>query len=160
MLEAEGALSRVEKQPGTYVLTMAVQRNRTIQVGRLGPMALEQGTYLYVGSALGVGGLRARLARHLRQRKRLHWHIDYLLPVASPWHVFYAYGEQRLEHSWARQLCEQPEVLIPLMGFGASDCACPAHLICFPQSMVSGRIWRVLSLVTPESHRIDQLSLI
>ena len=30
-----------------------------------------------------MGGLDARVARHLRAEKKLHWHIDYLLERAS-----------------------------------------------------------------------------
>ncbi len=50
--------------------------------GRLGgrSVELEPGVYAYVGSAFGPGGLAARLRRHLcGERRRLWWHIDWLL---------------------------------------------------------------------------------
>ena len=55
--------------------------------GRLGGrrLRLEPGCYLYVGSAMGHGGLAARLRRHLcGARRRLHWHIDRLLSGGEP----------------------------------------------------------------------------
>ncbi len=43
-------------------------------------LVLGPGIYVYVGSACGPGGLRARLSRHLcGRRRRLHWHIDRLV---------------------------------------------------------------------------------
>jgi len=36
------------------------------------------GYYIYIGSAFGPGGVRARMLRHLRADKPKHWHIDYL----------------------------------------------------------------------------------
>ena len=49
-----------------------------IVVGRLGVIQAERGYYVYVGSALGSGGLAARVGRHCRREKRLRWHVDYL----------------------------------------------------------------------------------
>ena len=64
--------------PGSYVLLITVAAPLTIHAGRLGAIALSPGTYAYTGSALGPGGLRARVGRHLRAEKRPHWHIDAL----------------------------------------------------------------------------------
>ncbi len=54
----------------------------TLSVGAIGPVAFSHGWHIYVGSALGSGGLK-RLARHIalseaRDRKP-KWHVDYLL---------------------------------------------------------------------------------
>lgn len=134
-----------------------MERSGSIQVGRLGQLRLAPGIYLYVGSALGPGGVRARVDRHLRVSKRLHWHIDYLLPAARPSLLFFVYSEQRLEHRWAGQLCKQLQVEIPLAGFGASDCACPAHLIFFAQMPQPIQIRRVLEGTCPSNLRVHQL---
>ncbi len=64
--------------PGTYVLVLAVPRTPRISVGRLGIAGFPAGTYLYIGSAWGPGGLRARIAHHFKPAWRPHWHIDYL----------------------------------------------------------------------------------
>lgn len=102
-----------------------------LAVGRLGVCELPAGDLVYVGSALGPGGLAARLARHVRPDKRPHWHIDHLTAVLTPeiWRVD-ASGE-RLECAWVRDLLALPGASVPVSGFGSSDCreGCQAHLI-------------------------------
>lgn len=64
---------------GLYLLLLRAENeivlhlaSRTLRIGA--------GTYVYVGSACGPGGLAARLSRHLcGRRRRLHWHIDKLI---------------------------------------------------------------------------------
>ena len=46
-------------------------------IGRLGEFHFPAGRYVYTGSARR--NLDARVARHIRHDKALHWHIDYLL---------------------------------------------------------------------------------
>jgi len=55
----------MSRDPGTYVLVLVIEQDMQIEVGALGTLFFRAGHYLYVGSALG--GLGARLARHLRQ---------------------------------------------------------------------------------------------
>ena len=114
------------KGPGTYVLVMQLSHMATVTAGRLGTIVLEPGYYFYVGSALG--GLRSRLARHLRTEKRHHWHIDYLLDQAHIVEIWYAQGKERVECNWAEALCAQEGVKPAHKGFGASDCHCATHL--------------------------------
>ena len=47
---------------------------------------------------------RNRVARHIRKEKRLHWHIDYLLQVATVVDVWCQVGPERLECAWAEAL--------------------------------------------------------
>jgi len=63
-------------------------------------LALGPGLYVYVGSACGPGGLRARLARHLcGRRRRLHWHIDKLIVAGlSPRLAIAIPGEKLCRH--------------------------------------------------------------
>lgn len=112
--------------PGTYVLVVRLAAPVTLAVGRLGALSLDAGPYLYVGSALG--GLRARLERHLRTEKRLHWHIDYLLRCARVEAIWYRQGSERRECAWAEALAHSPGVVAVAPGFGASDCHCATHL--------------------------------
>jgi Uri superfamily endonuclease len=108
---------------GSYVLIINVKDRRVIEVGALGEIAFEAGAYAYVGSAMG--GLDARIDRHLRDDKRLHWHIDYLLQHAEVVDVVRVESEDRLECRIAAALAERLDVVD---GFGCSDCACEGHL--------------------------------
>ena len=124
--------------PGTYVLLMEKKPNRNgadavreIRIGKLGNLALHPGYYLYVGSAHGPGGLRARLGRHLRRNPTRRWHIDYLKPHAAIVAVWYLAGTGCYEHLIAGILREDLFGATPLPRFGSSDCDCPAHLFFF-----------------------------
>ena len=64
--------------PGTYVLVQRFSKRLEISVGKLGVLEAQPGFYVYVGSALGPGGLAARVGRHCRREKILRWHVDYL----------------------------------------------------------------------------------
>ncbi len=113
--------------PSTYLLVLVCQQPGIVQVGARGPVTLTPGCYLYVGSARGR--LAARLARHCRQGKRLHWHIDYLLAsglltIREIW-VTARHSECALVH----HLLAQPTASWPAPRLGASDCRCPAHFL-------------------------------
>jgi Uri superfamily endonuclease len=112
-------------------LVLRLPRFTTIDVGRLGRVQLPAGWYAYAGSARGPGGLAARISRHLRSPKPLHWHVDYLRAHAQPVQTWYALGARKRECSWAQALSGLPGASIPVRRFGASDCRCPAHLIHF-----------------------------
>lgn len=117
---------------GTYALWFWLARPLTLAAGRLGTVRLGPGAVVYVGSARGPGGLRARVGRHLRGDGRPHWHIDALtarVPVSAVW---YTSSSRRLECVWAAQLRAISGAAIPIAGFGASDCTCPAHLLAIP----------------------------
>ncbi len=115
--------------PGTYALLIHIAAPLSVLVGRLGTVALAAGWYVYVGSAHGPGGLRARVGRHLRPTRVRHWHIDALTGAAPVTAVWAVVSPQRLECVWAATLRALPGARLPVAGFGASDCACPAHLI-------------------------------
>lgn len=117
--------------PGTYVLLIEVGAPRSIEVGRLGVLRGQPGTYAYVGSAFGPGGVRARVRRHQRRTDSPHWHIDYLRAVGKLRRVWYTYDSVRRECTWAAVLRAVPEAEVPLDRFGASDCRCSTHLLYF-----------------------------
>lgn len=114
------------KPVGTYILLMALACDREIRVGALGVVAFRAGHYAYVGSAMG--GLHARLARHLRQTKRMHWHIDYLLAEAPVCEVWYRVSRERRECAWATAMGAYGGAAPHIAPFGASDCRCHSHL--------------------------------
>ncbi len=120
-----------ESHPGTYALLLSSTTNTIIRVGRLGDLWLQQGFYIYVGSALGPGGVCARLAHHMRFAERPHWHIDYLRPHTTIEEIWCRYDRRSLEHGWARCFAGMRGASVPLAGFGSSDCDCEAHLFFF-----------------------------
>ena len=136
-------------QPGTYVLVLASQRTGPLRIGTLGTLALKPGVYIYVGSAFGPGGLAARIGHHTRIAVRPHWHIDYLRAVCDLLEVWLTTEATRHEHLWARALARLPGAVLPMPGFGSSDCQCAAHLFCFqkPPSVKAFR-QRVRTLVS------------
>lgn len=62
----------IESKPGTYALILFCSSNTWIQIGPLEMMQLQRGYYGYLGSALGPGGLRARIAHHCNPSPRPH----------------------------------------------------------------------------------------
>ncbi len=107
----------IEPKPGTYALVLSCRTNARIQVGRLGTMQLQRGYYVYLGSALGSGGLRARLAHHQKLSTRPHWHIDHLRAHTRLHSVWLSYGGIRLEHEWARAIVKVKDATIPVPGY-------------------------------------------
>ena len=100
----------------------------TVRVGALGEIAFRRGWHIYVGSALGSGGL-VRLDRHIalsrNKDRRPKWHVDYLhtSPCFSLAYTVSAVTDERLECPLARELGGGG---VPK--FGCSDCTCTSHL--------------------------------
>ena len=107
----------------TYQLTIQLTSARRIEVGKLGIVDFTTGRYVYTGSALR--NLEARIARHLRKDKRLHWHIDYLLAASEAKVV----GVERFTQSEC-DVNQKTHGTLWVAGFGASDChnGCGSHL--------------------------------
>lgn len=117
----------MKAKPGTYILLLQNQVKVRVQVGRWRQIEFDAGYYLYVGSAFGPGGVRARVLRHCRSDKPLRWHIDYLRLVTTPRAAWYTHDPEPREHAWAEILCGM-DGLSPIWGFGCSDCKCESHL--------------------------------
>ncbi len=113
--------------PGTYALLLRSTTAARVRIGRLGIIDLRPGYYVYIGSAFGPGGLRARISHHQRIAQHPHWHIDYLRSHARLAEVLYVCNS-RCEHEWAALIAAVPGAVIPMPGFGSSDCHCLAHL--------------------------------
>jgi Uri superfamily endonuclease len=139
---------------GTYLLILRLDLPSVIRVGRLGNFQFPAGYYLYCGSAMGYGGLQARLKRHLAGSKKPHWHIDWLRVETAVTGYGIHSGSQRLECTWSQQLAHLHGASIPAPGFGASDClqGCLAHLVHFRDDPLANHkvklemvnIWRML----------------
>ncbi len=117
---------RLPDDHGTYVLILRCRKIQNTSIGKLGKVSLQPGFYLYVGSAQGPGGIKARVSRHRRRKKKLHWHIDYLRKHTALLETWYETGETSREHDWAATLASRHQ--IGHQRFGASDCRCPSHL--------------------------------
>jgi Uri superfamily endonuclease len=117
-------------QKGTYALILQASSTRHIQIGRLGKLALNSGYYLYVGSAFGTGGLKARLNHHLKRVIKPHWHIDYLRRYTKVLEIWYTTDAERREDDWVASMTMIPHVTIAYPGFGASDSKGVSHLYC------------------------------
>lgn len=107
----------------TYVLVIQKTHSARIRMPKQ-TIFMEQGLYLYVGSA--KRGLEQRLARHRRKRKNRFWHIDYITSqrdATLPAIYLSPYPEcetltavSQLGHLFGRKL-------------GSSDCRCLSHFV-------------------------------
>lgn len=113
---------------GAYILEIDLAQVAMVTIARRPPQALAPERYLYCGSANGPGGLKSRLARHMRKGKSVHWQIDQLTErgaVTGAWIV-----RNGRECDLAAMLAPLP---MPIPGFGSSDCVrCRSHLLYSP----------------------------
>lgn len=116
--------------PGAYALLVRLHAPWTAGLPRLTGQTLAPDRYVYCGSAYGPGGLRARIARHLRRRKAIRWHVDQLTAAGEVAGVAVHVGGRECDLV-AGFLARGATV--PLSGFGSSDCRrCRAHLLALP----------------------------
>ena len=157
---------------GAYVLRIAVARNLRIRFGRFADgrrIAVPQGIFVYVGSAMGSDrGLGRRLARHasrgngrphgIRQvvvdafgsmclpngGKRLRWHIDFLMERREVvlTHTIAVRSENRQEEPIADLLMADSGTQVVSAGLGASDAPGRTHLLHAPAHLAW---WRGLA---------------
>lgn len=110
---------------GCYCLIILVDDSKTIKVGKLGKIEFEKGYYVYVGSAMN--NLEARLNRHLRDDKKMHWHVDYLLKDSEIMEIVYN-ENKKVECEISSYISTKSE---GVKDFGCSDCDCESHLYYF-----------------------------
>jgi Uri superfamily endonuclease len=144
--------------PGTYALLLELSADSSLAVGSLGLRTFESGVFLYVGSAFGPGGLRARLLHHLLASPRPHWHIDYLRGVASISQVWTTADPRRLECAWSLA-AESLRGAHRVTGFGASDCRCVSHLVGLPRIPTRSAFRRHLRKRVPSCASIERFTI-
>jgi Uri superfamily endonuclease len=118
----------IPKLPGAYVLALELSRPIVVKIAGRPLTSLAAGRYLYCGSARGPGGLRARIARHMRRGKTTRWHVDRLTEAG------------RVLGAWTFVGCHECQLVAalahlpaPIEGFGSSDCQrCRSHLLRWP----------------------------
>ncbi|MCK5298735.1 MAG: GIY-YIG nuclease family protein [Candidatus Heimdallarchaeota archaeon] len=125
---------------GTYLLFLFIQKDISLTIGALGCKLFQQGNYIYVGSAFGPGGLEKRITRHIKQEKKIFWHIDYLLN--DNFVKIKAYGEILSDHKIECNVVDQitrtfQEKSLIIENFGSSDCNCKSHLLYFNNTPVN-----------------------
>ena len=130
---------------GAYLLVFKSDTTESIAVGRMGLLEMVTGYYLYVGSAFGSGGLRARVRHHCGVSQRPHWHLDYIRPRLSLHTVWYSTEAHRLEHAWADSMYYTMQMPIPMPGLGATDCKCNSHFFYSEERPDEARLHKALS---------------
>ena len=122
---------------GAYLLYLDIHRYLSMETGRLS-LRLKPGAYMYAGSA--HNNLFARIFRHLRPEKSVHWHIDHLTTstratIPLIWATSFTDRTECHLLRWATETYPQAK---PIPGFGNSDCrqGCLSHLLFLgPQSV-------------------------
>ena len=113
--------------PGAYALILRLSREARLDIATLGRPVLQPGLYLYAGSARGAGGIRARVARHLRHPKARVWHVDHLTGTAEVEDVIAFPGGRECG---IVDFAVAHGARAPIPRFGATDCRrCEAHLL-------------------------------
>ena len=139
-------------EPGTYALLFTLPVARELAIGALGGHVFSVGTYIYVGSALGAGGLHSRVAHHVRTACRPHWHLDYLRPYTHVHALWFSVYARRLEDVWAQTILALDGATVPVPGFGASDRAGLSHLFHFTTTPLLVRFTERLGPTHPRVH--------
>ncbi len=125
---ASNTANAITTEPGAYLILIELTDAVFPSIASLSMAELPAGHYVYAGSARGPGGLRARIARHLRRGKRRHWHVDHLTEEAQSLTAFPVPGGS--ECKLVQSLVESGRYHQPLPGFGSSDCRhCVSHLL-------------------------------
>ncbi|MES0327741.1 MAG: GIY-YIG nuclease family protein, partial [Gammaproteobacteria bacterium] len=120
---------------GTYIVLLKSEQSKNIQIGKLAQLEIRKGYYIYIGSALGPGGVLARLKHHSKISRKPHWHLDYLRAETEFYQAYALLSLDRKECEWAVFMAQLAEVSEPMEGFGSSDCNCNTHLF-YCSSMV------------------------
>lgn len=114
------------REKGTYALVIELENDRTAEIGALGEKQLENGFYVYIGSAFSQSGLK-RLENHVKilegEKQRSTWHIDYLTSLDESCFVKAFVTPEKIECELASRLNMES-----IDGFGCSDCSCRSHL--------------------------------
>ena len=137
--------------PGTYLLHMVMGVPAMVTVGCLGKFHLQPGNYLYIGSALGPGGLSSRIRHHQRISSQPIWHIVWFRPHACIRKVICLLSAERLECAICAHIASLEGVTVPIIGFGSSDChnKCRAHFYYLSHLIDTGKVFRELPEIFP-----------
>ncbi|GAB4377116.1 MAG: GIY-YIG nuclease family protein [Calditrichia bacterium] len=115
---------------GCYQLVYHLPKKTVVQVGKLGCLSFPAGYYIYSGSH--QRSLDKRIFRHLKKKKKLYWHIDYI--SVHPEFALKAvilFPDFRFECQLNKKLREICHGTILHPKFGNGDCReqCGGHLM-------------------------------
>ncbi len=123
-----GSIDDIPDSKGAYVVLLRLDEPVEIALPGRAQQVFPPALYAYAGSARGPGGIRARVRRHFRSSKKLHWHIDRLTTRAAEITALAVPGGHECE--LIGRLLNRPGFHIVLKGFGSSDCRrCDSHLL-------------------------------
>ncbi len=140
-------------EKGVYCLIFENQDCK-FEVGEKGEFSFASGFHIYVGSALGSGGLK-RVKRHINffGNKDINprWHVDYLPlnPSFKLVSTVYAITSTRLECVLASRIGGEY-----VSGFGCTDCTCNSHLFYRRKSPI-GEITEIFKNLGPSPILIE-----
>ncbi|MEJ2513918.1 MAG: DUF123 domain-containing protein [Gammaproteobacteria bacterium] len=143
---AETALPR---SPGSYVLLFRSAVPLAFRAGSLGRVELPAGWLAYGGSAMGPGGLAARVGRHFRGAGRPRWHVDYLRRCLAPSEAWAGTADTCREADWVAALEQLNGAKRAWPRFGASDSRAPTHLFHFSRRPALSRFRDLLRTRLP-----------
>ncbi len=126
-------LEKIDLDRGSYLLLFRLEKEISLEnefKTEVFPKVLPPGYYVYTGSAMK--NLQKRVERHLRKRKKYHWHIDYLLSYANLKQVYPVVDSKRLECELAKALSRIADLAV--LNFGSTDCYCSSHLFYFKEN--------------------------
>ena len=113
---------------GAYLLALRVDAKVEFLLRGERRGALAPDWYFYLGSARGSGGIAARLGRHFRKQKKIHWHIDRLTLEAVEMAAI-AVPDGR-ECDLVEKMLKSGDFETAFPGFGSTDCRrCEGHLL-------------------------------
>ena len=106
----------------SYQLFINVPKEIDLKIGKLGIYLFPVGSYVYAGSV--KKNINKRIEKHL-SKKKLHWHIDYLLNNDAA-QIIDIKKSEMIECN----LNKKTIGTIIIKGFGSSDCnlRCGSHL--------------------------------
>jgi Uri superfamily endonuclease len=133
-------LDKLSSNPGNYILIFKLNAEKKITIGKLTQANFPSGTYAYVGSAFGPGGVAARVSRHARDNKKDHWHIDYFAKWANLTEIWWTTEPHIAECELASTLAISASRIVHR--FGASDCSCEGHLLLMQNKSTA---WKTLA---------------
>lgn len=118
---------------GVYVLIIELNESLSLFLKSLGNLYFDKGTWIYIGSAMGIGStsLEKRIRRHFRSEKTIHWHIDHLLNSDSKIRAaIWSESSASVECEIAKNIEIMTKINLGPRRFGASDCKqkCWTHL--------------------------------
>lgn len=116
----------INPEHSLYSIYLVLENDQIIKVGKLGEFFFKRGTYIYIGSA--KRNIRQRIERHKKINKKYHWHFDYLRPNGVITKII-TYDNRLGECELAEKIRKNNDGILPVKGFGSSDCNCDSHLI-------------------------------